>query len=136
MDTHVWVRVVEGAPRRLGRLCIQMLERSRARGDLAVCAASIFEIAALYAAGRLDLFPSANGWVRESIEGSGLRVLEISVAVALDAGLIPATELPDPLDRLIVSTAAHAGIPLVTRDERILDYARDTGRVRVVDARR
>jgi PIN domain nuclease of toxin-antitoxin system len=54
--------------------------------------------------------------------------------VAVDAGLISRTALPDPLDRLLVATARDAQATILTADERILQYAADTY-VRAHDAR-
>lgn len=56
------------------------------------------------------------------------------MAMAIDAGAIPATALRDPIDRLIVATARALGARLVTRDRRILDYAARSRHVQVVDA--
>jgi PIN domain nuclease of toxin-antitoxin system len=135
LDTHVWIWAAEGDARRLGRRAIRLVDRARSQGDLHVCVASMFEIAALYAAGRLELVQPAERWMRASIDDSGLRVIDISTAIAVDAGLLPATALPDPFDRLMIAAAMQAGHPLLTCDLRILAYARDTRRVRVVDAR-
>lgn len=136
LDTHVWVWTVQGDARKVGRQTQRAIERSAVRGELYVCAASAFEIAALHTAGRLELAFPPGRWIRESIEVSRFGVLDVSSAIAIDAGLIPAKTLPDPFDRLIVATAADAGLSLVTRDERILEFARTTRRVRVVDAAR
>jgi PIN domain nuclease of toxin-antitoxin system len=134
LDTHVWLWAAEGETARFGPRTRRVLERGRGQDDLHVSAASIFEIAALYAAGRLDLASPAEQWIRASIQNSGLRAVDVSTGIAIDAGLIPTMALPDPFDRLIAATAAQAGMPLVTRDERILAYARAARSVRVVDA--
>jgi PIN domain nuclease of toxin-antitoxin system len=36
---------------------------------------------------------------------------------------IPGDFQPDPMDRLIVATARHLGLPVVTSDRRIIAYA-------------
>lgn len=99
-----------------------------------VCAVSAFELSALHVLGDVDLLPSAELYIRDSIETFGLKVVEVTMTIALDAGLIPTTALADPIDRLIVAAAVGVGAPLVTRDERILDYARATRRLRAIDA--
>jgi len=63
-------------------------------------------------------------------------VVGIDADIAVDAGLIPASALPDPFDRCLVATARAYDIPFVTRDRTLLDYATRTGLVRVVDASR
>jgi PIN domain nuclease of toxin-antitoxin system len=126
--------MAEGNERRVGRRARRIVDRERARGNLHVSVVSLFELTALHAARRIDLAPSADEWIRESIEDSGLRVVDLTSRIALTAGLIPAAVVPDPFDRLIIASAVHADVPLLTRDDRILDYARDTRAVRVVDA--
>jgi PIN domain nuclease of toxin-antitoxin system len=37
--------------------------------------------------------------------------------------LLPGELHADPADRLLIATARQLGVPLVTRDRRILDYA-------------
>jgi PIN domain nuclease of toxin-antitoxin system len=73
-------------------------------------------------------------WIRESIARAGLRVLDVDRDIAMDAGLIPAGALADPLDRLLVATAREHQIPLVTRDRRVLDYVAATRALHAVDA--
>jgi PIN domain nuclease of toxin-antitoxin system len=134
LDTHVWIWAAADAPRKLGPKTRRLLARGAAAGRLCVSAASAFEIAALHTAGRLKFNQPAERWVRESIERGRLRVLDVSTAIATDAGAVPADSLPDPIDRLLVAAARDRDLPLVTRDVAILEYARRTRLVRVVDA--
>jgi PIN domain nuclease of toxin-antitoxin system len=134
LDTHVWIWLVGDVPRQLGPRTRRRLARAIGADAPSVSAASAFEIAALHTGGRLQLTQPVERWIRESVERSGFRVLDVNAAISIDAGLIPAPALPDPLDRLLVATARERALPLVTRDRAILDYARRTGMVRVVDA--
>jgi PIN domain nuclease of toxin-antitoxin system len=134
LDTHVWIWAAADAPRRLGPKTRRLLARGTAAGGLYVSAASAFEIAALHTAGRLKFNQPAERWIRESIERGRLRVLDVSIAIAIDAGTVPAGRLSDPIDRLLVAAARDRDLPLVTRDEAILEYARRTRLVRIVDA--
>jgi PIN domain nuclease of toxin-antitoxin system len=72
--------------------------------------------------------------VGDSLAAAGVRVAELTSSVAVDAGSIPRTALADPLDRLLVSTARHLDAVFVTADQKILEYASETGNVRVHDA--
>ncbi len=112
--------------------------RVAAKGSLvlsfAVSTVSAFEITALHTAGRLHLSQPVERWIATSIERAGFRVIDLERDIAIDAGMIPANALPDPFDRCLVATAREYAVPLVTRDRRILDYAKHTGMVRVIDA--
>jgi PIN domain nuclease of toxin-antitoxin system len=133
IDTHVWIWAAADTPRRLGPKTRRLLARGTA-ASLCVSAASAFEITALHTAGRLKFNQPAERWIRESIERGRLRVLDVSTGIATDAGAIPADSLADPIDRLLVATARERDVPLLTRDQAILEYATRTRLVRVVDA--
>jgi PIN domain nuclease of toxin-antitoxin system len=134
LDTHVWIWAASDTPRRLGAKTRRLLNKTARQGDLFVASISAFEIAALATSGRLTLNQPAARWIAESIDRAALRVLELGLYASEDAGGIPAAALPDPIDRLLVATARHEQIPLVTRDAKIVEYARATRSVRVIDA--
>lgn len=136
LDTHVWVAAALDDRRQLGPRVRHLLERAAARGRLHLSTLSIFELTSLHLTGRIRLAMPIETWIRESIERSTLRLSEVTVSIAIDAGSIPGTALSDPFDRLLVASARQLDIPLVTRDRRILDYARITRQVRVVEAGR
>lgn len=135
LDTHVWIWATTGDPR-IGPRTRRVLNRGAAAGRVAVSAVSAFEISALCAAGRLVLNQPAERWIRESVARGHLRVLDLDVGVAIDAGGIGADGVPDPIDRLLVAAARDAEVALVTRDRRLLDFAARTRLVRVQDASR
>ena len=135
LDTHVWLWTTEGNARRVGRRARQLIARAEGRGEVRISPASIFEVAALHTLGRLRLARPVESWIREALEVTGLRVAPLSPDVAIDAGLIPRTALPDSLDRLLVATARETQATILTADERILTYAAETSDVRAHDAR-
>jgi PIN domain nuclease of toxin-antitoxin system len=65
------------------------------------------------------------------VTSKGFDSVALTVAIAVEASEIPLRLLKDPADRFLVATARHLGIPLVTRDKRILEYAA-AGHLRVV----
>ena len=134
LDTHVWVAVAEGDARLVGPRGRRRLAREAATGNLRLSTVSVFELTALHTAGRVLLSLPVETWMRASIDQIGLRLSDVSRAIAIDAGLIPTSALTDPFDRLLVATARSLGVPLMTRDQRIIDYARATGQVPIVNA--
>ncbi len=131
LDTHAWLWHGAGDAKRVGPKALREIERARVKGALVVSVASMFEIAALSAAGRLQLAPSADTWMRQSIDFGRIQVSEITSAIAIEAGSIPTVSVPDPIDRLLVATARTLGIPIATRDAVIREYfeSRRLGRV-------
>ena len=134
LDTHTWIWTVEGNARRIGRRARRLLSRAQSDGNVHVSPVTCFEITALHAAGRLRLARSPEQWIRDALDAPGVRVAELSVEVAIDAGSIQRAALADPLDRLLVATARQPDATFLTSDAEILAYAADTGNVRVRDA--
>jgi PIN domain nuclease of toxin-antitoxin system len=134
LDTHVWIWSADGDTRRVGPRSRLLLLKAEARQAIRVSPVTFFEISALHTAGRLRLARPLEQWVGASLERAGVRVAEVTPSVAIDAGLIPRTALADPLDRLLVSTARQLDAVFVTADRQILEYASETGNVRVHDA--
>jgi PIN domain nuclease of toxin-antitoxin system len=134
LDTHVWIWSVNGDVRRLGRQTRRLLSRAQSRGELRVSPATLFELTALHTLGRLRLTRTPEQWIRESLDASGVRIAELSRAIAIDAGAIPRTRLADPLDRLLVATARQVDAVFLTSNTRILAYASAHGGVHVQDA--
>ncbi len=136
LDTHVWVWAAAGETERIGPKTRRHLDKAGASGGLMVSTASAFEIAALSTLGRLVLSLPAERWVRESVARARLRVIDAGLDVALDAGAIPGSAIPDPFDRWLVATARAQDVPLVTCDRALLRYAASTRQVSVIDARK
>lgn len=134
LDTHVWVWSADGNTRRIGRRTRQMLVRAQSRAAIRVSPMTIFELAALHTLGRVRLARSLDQWVRGALDTPGIRIAEVTPAIALDAGAIPREAIADPLDRLLVATARQLDAVFLTADRRVLDYASRTGNVRVHDA--
>ncbi len=88
----------------------------------------------LATAGRLRLNQSAEKRVRDSVARGRLRVVDIDMDIAIDAGAIPSAALADPIDRMLVASARAYDVPFMTRDRQIIDCANRRRLVRVSDA--
>jgi PIN domain nuclease of toxin-antitoxin system len=72
---------------------------------------------------RIRFDPSPAAWFERFRAGPGLQEARLSAAIAMEAALLPGDPHADPADRLLIATARHRGIPLVTSDRRIIAYA-------------
>lgn len=136
LDTHVLIWSVSGDERRLGRRTRSLLTRAESRGELRVSALTLFEITALHTQGRLTLRQPAERWIRDALDLTGVRIVELSYDAAVDAGSIPRSRLEDPIDRLLVAAARQLDAMLVTSDAKILNYAAAQSDLRAHDASR
>lgn len=136
LDTHVWIWASEGDARRIGRRTRALLAKGEAQDTLRVSAVTLFETAALHTLGRLRLTHPLEAWIDEALAAAGIRLAELTPAMAVDAGRISRETLGDPLDRLLVATARALDATFLTSDARVLEYAGSVGEVRVHDASR
>jgi PIN domain nuclease of toxin-antitoxin system len=79
----------------------------------------------------VQCLPDAKTWFTNFLAGPGIKEALITPAIAIDASYLPGTFHADPMDRLIIATARHLGMPIVTSDRKILAYG-DAGFVRVI----
>ncbi len=83
---------------------------------------SIWEISLLTAKERLHLGKAVDLWIEQALSLPGLSVLPLEPKLIFDAHRLPGDFHPDPADRLIVATARHHDLTLITDDCKILDY--------------
>lgn len=53
-------------------------------------------------------------------QGSSYKVVPLTVAIARSTELVPRRDVPDMPDRIIAATALQLGLPLVSRDGKLL----------------
>ena len=122
LDTHVWLWLVAGSGD-LSTEARHTIERAAAAGTLRIAAISLWEIALLASRGRIVLGKSAGSWLEEALVHPGPAIDPLSPQIAIESYALPDVFHRDPADRLIVATARVANAILMTRDQRILDYA-------------
>lgn len=75
--------------------------------------------------------PDPQAWFATLLSQPILMEAPFTPRVAIDSSFLPGPFHNDPVDRLLVATARHMNIPLLTRDERILAYSK-AGHVQAV----
>jgi PIN domain nuclease of toxin-antitoxin system len=94
------------------------------KGRLRLSIMSVWEIAMLSSRNRIRLSQPVATWIEASLVEPGPFLEPISPEIALASCYLPGGFRSDPADQIIVATARVAGATLLTRDRRILDYAR------------
>jgi len=92
-----------------------------ARGDVAVSAASSWEIAIKYAKGALRLTQPPDRLIPAARARYGFAALPMDEESALHVAKLPALHA-DPFDRMLVSQAIVHGLVIVTPDPLVTQY--------------
>jgi PIN domain nuclease of toxin-antitoxin system len=120
LDTHVWVWLAAD-PKRLSRRATTAIRRATESGGLSVASISLWELAMLFAHGRLRTPGTVESGVRSVVEKTSVVIQDITPEIAALATMFPETFPQDLADRLIGATARSLGLPLLTKDQRLLD---------------
>lgn len=118
LDTRCWLWM-RGEPARFSERSLELLRDPGS--ELALSAASAWEIAIKYAAGKLRLPESPSVFVERRIEEDKLLALPISHPHALRAGELPPHHR-DPFDRLLIAQAQLERLTLLTADRELAKY--------------
>ena len=120
LDTHVWVWLAI-EPKRLSRRATIAIRKAAESGGVSIASISLWELAMLFAHGRLRAAGTVETSVRSVVEKTGVIIHEITPEISALSTMFPKSYPQDPADRLIGATARSLGLSLVTKDQRILD---------------
>jgi PIN domain nuclease of toxin-antitoxin system len=122
IDTHIllWWASGSGALSTAARKAIE--NTLRKGGEVLISSISAWEIAMLVERGRLVLSMDVASWLDEVSQIDGVRFLPVDNEIGVKSTALPGEFHKDPADRMIVATARKLALPLVTADEKILQY--------------
>jgi PIN domain nuclease of toxin-antitoxin system len=134
LDTCAVIWLANGNP--LHQHAAASIVRAGLSGGIFVSPASAWEIGLLAKprSGRgasVQFKPDPKTWFARFAAGPGIRLADLTPNIAIDASWLPGDLHGDPGDRMIIATARHLRIPIVTRDSNIIDYAA-AGHVEVI----
>jgi PIN domain nuclease of toxin-antitoxin system len=67
--------------------------------------------------------PDPQTWFARVMAGPGVAAAALTPQIGIDASFLPGEPHADPADRLMIATARRLGVPLVTRDRKIIAYS-------------
>jgi PIN domain nuclease of toxin-antitoxin system len=118
LDTYSWLWMT-GEPDKLSETSRQLLRDPES--ELFFSAASAWEIAIKFAAGRLRLPQAPAALVAQWMAEDGLIALPILHAHALRTGELPPHHR-DPFDRVLIAQAQIEALTLLTADRELAQY--------------
>lgn len=135
LDTHVWLWHLAGDHTQLAAATPALLDRSGRHGHLLVCDISYWEVAVKAAKGKLAFSVDVAVWLQRAEQAPGIRFRPLTRPVLLESTRLGGAPHGDPADRMLMAMARLDGVPLVTADRHIVEYALAHGGTPVVDVR-
>ena len=136
LDTNVLLRMTAGDPK-IGNRTRQLIDEAIHAQSIAVPTIVFLEAARLHWDNRVDLGMPPEEWRHAHIR-RGVAEIHLTGRIAVQAADLHARQgfHRDPGDQIIAATAIGEKSTLATTDERILEWARQTGLLTVLDAAR
>ena len=121
LDTHAWVWFVSN-PELLSKTAKNAVDSAMEQKEIFISSISAWEVALLVAKKRLYLTLEVTDWIAKSERLPFLQFLPVDNYVAVKSVNLPQPLHSDPADRIIIATAITIGAPVVTKDEKVLNY--------------
>jgi len=121
LDTHIWLWWISN-PDYLSPPAQHAIDQAISEKGIVISSISTWEIAILVEKGRLKLAIEIRDWIRKTEDLPFVRFMPIDNTIALRSVTLPDNFHPDPADRIITATAMTMGLPLITKDNKIINY--------------
>jgi len=72
--------------------------------------------------GRLVLSMDVESWLDEVSQIDGVHFMPVDNEIGIKSAMLPGEFHKDPADRMIVATARKLAVPLVTADQKMINY--------------
>ena len=121
LDTHAWIWWVSN-PEKLSIAAKRAIDHVRENSEILISSISAWEVALLVHKERLKLTMEVSEWIARSERLGFVRFVPMDNTIAVKSVNLPGHLHRDPADRIIIATAKNADVPVVTKDEKILNY--------------
>jgi PIN domain nuclease of toxin-antitoxin system len=121
LDTHTWIWFIS-KPEVLSKQATKAVSAAVEEKSVLISSISAWEVALLVIKKRLTLSLDVTDWIAKSENLPFIQFIAVSNSIAIKSVNLPQPLHPDPADRIIIATALSAGAPLVTKDEKLLNY--------------
>ena len=121
LDTHVWIWFLSD-PELVSSKARELIDKAAQKDAIYISSISVWEMALLVLKKRLVLKLELSDWISKAESLNFLQFLPVDNAIALKSANLPPPLHSDPADRIIIASALALNVPLITKDEKILNY--------------
>jgi PIN domain nuclease of toxin-antitoxin system len=131
LDTHIllWLLLT---PTKLSKETIDTITEAQNNNKLFISSISLWEISMLINKKRIYVFEPVISFLNTISNIDGLTIMQINASIGADSGCLLDFH-GDPADRLIVATTRELAGSLITKDQKILEWA-EQGFIRTIRA--
>ncbi len=122
IDTHVLIWWVSGSKLLSKPASKTINDTLESNDEIIISSISAWEVAMLIQKDRLVLNMDVENWVDEVSQIEGVRFMSVDNEIGIKSTMLPGDFHKDPADRFIVATARKLAVPLITADEKIINY--------------
>lgn len=119
LDTHVWIWLTIEKDSLISQKARKALRQPIPKW---ISAISCWELAKLVEKKKIAFSIPLLTWIRRSLVEHEIRVADLSPEIAVESTQLQGLH-QDPADQILVATSRVLGMPVVTADRRILDFA-------------
>lgn len=120
LDTNIWLWMVENPFQIPDRM--KVIVENGENYPFSLSAISVWEVAKKVSLNKLGLAIPIQDWMNKATNDKYIRILPLSIQVSLESTQLPGTFHKDPADQIIVATARHHNLTILTADRPINAY--------------
>lgn len=121
LDTHTWLWLLHD-PDQFSTPAKTIITEAENHKSLLISSISVWEIAVKQSLNKIQLPLPINDWFELAQQQPGTTIEPLSPLDAIESANLPGEFHKDPADRILVAIARRYDIPLITRDQKILNY--------------
>lgn len=120
LDTNIWLWMVEEPS--LIPAKMKDIVNNADNYPFFLSAISVWEVAKKVSLGKLGLSIPIQDWIDKATNDTYIHILPLSIQVSLESTQLPGEFHKDPADQIIVATARHHNLIILTADRQIQSY--------------
>ena len=130
LDTHILIWSLTKSDE-LSSEVKEAIKLAKANKNLYLSSISLWEIAMLAQKQRISVYRRIADFLQTIENIRGLNILQITANIAAESVTLPGDIHNDPADRIIIASCREISATLVTRDQKILEWA-NLGHIKIL----